>query len=229
MVKDQKIYIKEDGVRFRKTPDLSSAANIIRELSLGQELVFVESNVPWLKVRIDAEEGWVHNNYVSEANPMKLTIRQIVPFVMGELNLANSSATIAVRNIINDEFHGGTDHLNCTEYVQYRVKTKLGIDIRWSVKSGRNGGMWAKIFQDAGLYKVSDTPQIDCAMCFTDGISTKPEINAIGHIAFVEEVLTDGSVRISEANWPRNGMYNERIISMNDWRDKYKAKFILFS
>ncbi len=56
-----------------------------------------------------------------------------------------------------------------------------------------------------------------------------PQFNPpYGHVAFVEDILADGSVRISEANWPKDGIYNERTISKNDWQNKYGAKFIEF-
>jgi surface antigen len=40
-----------------------------------------------------------------------------------------------------------------------------------------------------------------------------------GHIAFVEAVFPDGSVRLSEANWPCDGIYNERIMVEAEWKE----------
>ena len=45
MKKDQKIYIKEDGVRFRKPSD---APEGVENMSKGQEVVFVDG--PWSRV-----------------------------------------------------------------------------------------------------------------------------------------------------------------------------------
>jgi len=231
MNKDQKVYIKEDGVRFRKTPDISSAANIIRELSKGQELIFLESNGLWFKVHVGMEEGWVRGDYVSEVSltPTQV-IQQTLIFVKGQAYLAASEITKKVRAAIKDEFGLGksVDTLNCTEYVMYRVKIRTGVTIQWPSDRPRNGGKWADIFERNKLYIIESEPQVNGAMCFTTGISSDQKINDIGHVAFVEEVLPDGSIKISEANWPNQGKYNERPISKAEWENKYKARFIRF-
>ncbi len=223
---DKKLYIKENEVRFRKFPEITEGAKL---LSQGRELEFIDG--PWVKVKLGDEEGWVHYDYLTETNPGGEKITSDLPnFIIGQTNLVDNPNTIKARKIINDEFGGGRDkdYLNCTEYVQCCVKTKLGKDIQWPLKSGRNGGKWWKIFQDAGFYKILNEPKPNCAMCFTAGISIDPKINEIGHVAFIENVLQDGSVKISEANWPRSGIYNERIISKYDWQNKYEARFIEF-
>jgi len=151
-------------------------------------------------------------------------------FVVGEANLADSPGAQAVRLAIGDAFGDGKAGLplQCTEYVAYRVKTKLGVDIVWPVQSGRNGGAWGEIFKHYGTYTVSEVPVKNSAMCITQGISTDSEINAVGHVAFVERVLKDGSVQVSEANWPRDGIFNKRTISKDEWQNKYKAQFVRF-
>lgn len=170
MTKNQKVYIKENGVRFRRSPDSSDERNIIKEFSKDEEVVFLDG--PWVKVVVGDQEGWVHEDYVNETP--SAPPQSDPAFIVGRANRADDATTKTVRAAINDEFHLGAsgENLNCTEYVQYRVKTKLGITIRWPVKSGRNGGAWWKIFQDAGLYKILAEPQANCAMCFTAGIRT---------------------------------------------------------
>ena len=221
MTKDEKLYTKIEGVRFRYSPDASTLGNLIQELPQGQEAVFV--NGPWVKVRVGAQEGWIHADYLSEQVPA-------LAFKVGVPNLTGDALTQKVRAAIGDEFGGGKNgwELQCTEYVAYRVKTKLGVTIVWPVATGRNGGKWAAIFQTYGTYPVLANPVANCAMSFTAGISLNPSVNAIGHVAFVESVLPDGSVHVSEANWPRNGMYNERTITKADWQNKYKAQFVHF-
>lgn len=226
MKKDQKIYITEDDVRFRKPSDVSDG---IESMVKGQEVIFVDG--PWFRVVKDGKTGWVHADYISETsiNSTSSTLRTL-QFVIGSPNLFGDIITAEVRKVINDEFGGDRDkdYLNCTEYAQYRLKTKLGIDLNWPVKSGRHGGKWWKIFKDAGLYEILTEPQTNCVMCFTDGVSSDPEKNEVGHVAFVENVLPDGSVSISEANWPGQGRYNERVISKEKWQGQYKARFIQF-
>ena len=225
MKKDQKIYSKTKGLRFRKGPDASDPKNLnlIRELEERVEMVFLDG--PWLKVKIDKQEGWVHADYVSDEAPtLSHAFKISIP------NLANDAMTLLVRKEINDEYGGGKNgwELQCKEYATFRVKTKLGVTIAWPVQSGRHGGKWADIFEKHKKYKVLAEPKANCTMSFTMGISSNQKTNEIGHVAFVEEVYPDGSIRISEANWPRNGIYNERVLTVAEWKDKYKGRFVEF-
>lgn len=63
-------------------------------------------------------------------------------------------------------------------------------------------------------------------MCFTVVRRQDGTITEEGHVAFVEQAFADGSVKVSEANWPHDGIYNERTISKADWQNKYKAQFV---
>lgn len=227
MIKDQKVYVIEDNVNFRKQSEASDGTQLMKK---DQELTIVDG--PWFRVAKNGQQGWVRADYLSEVAPaVNQVASPLINFVIGQANSATSDITKKIREVINDVLNGGKrgDNLQCTEYVSYRLKTKLGIDINWPVSSGRNGGVWWKIFQDAGLYKIISEPMANCAMCLTAGISQDPATNAIGHVAFVEEVLLDGSVKISEANWPRDGIYGERTIAKEKWQNQYKAKFVDFA
>lgn len=144
-------------------------------------------------------------------------------FVIGQPNPANGSNTRKLREIIGDEFGLGKegDVLNCTEYVQWKVRETTGKDIVWPATRPRNGGSWPMIFSKARIYGVSSIPRSSTAMAFK--IAGTP-----GHVCFVEEVTRDGSVRVSEANWPNQGIYNERLIPEPQWK-AYGARFIDFS
>ena len=156
--------------------------------------------------------------------PINATTAQ---FIKGQPNKSNGPNSIEVRKIINDEFGGGKQawDLQCTEYTQFRVNQAHNIKIDWPRDRtlSRHGRNWAKILENR--YKVSSTPKIGCAMSFTHPAFNNP----FGHVAFVEEVLVDGSVRISEANWPGNGIYNERVVKKDDLETKYQARFIDFT
>ncbi len=149
-------------------------------------------------------------------------------FEKGVANLATDSNTIRLRKIIKDEFGGGRSgwDLQCTEYAQFKIQ-QLGTTIKWPADRPRHGGMWAGIFEKRGLYKVLDSPKAGCAMCFTAGFKT-PAMNETGHVAFIEQVFDDESVKITEANWPPPGKYNERRVSKVEWQDKHKCRFIDF-
>jgi len=227
----KKLYTKVEDLRFRKTPNTSNLKNLIRELKQGQEMEIIDG--PWIKVRIGRTEGWVHGDYVTDEAPLvqiKPQKTDSILFSLGIAHLAGDRLTKKVREFINDEFRGGKSKWNmqCTEYVHYRVKSKLGIDIKWPTRIGRNGGKWADIFRRYKKYTILKKPEVNCAMCFTTGISNNPKINETGHVAFVEKVYPSGTIKISEANWPRNGIYNERNLSIAEWKNKYKAQFVKF-
>ena len=37
------------------------------------------------------------------------------------------------------------------------------------------------------------------------------------HLAYVENVFPDGTIQISEADWPDRGIYNERVLVEDEW------------
>jgi surface antigen len=49
-------------------------------------------------------------------------------------------------------------------------------------------------------------------MFFGDDMSPK------GHVSYVEAVFPDKSIQVSEANWPEDGIYNERVMVEEEWR-----------
>lgn len=165
-------------------------------------------------------------NIEQKANP-----EIVLQFTKGDAHLADNTIVKKIRELIGDEFSLGKtgDCLNCTEYVQFKIKQTLGIDIKWPPDRPRNGGKWASIFEKNNLYKILNVPKINCAVSFTTGISNNPEINEVGHVAFVEKINEDESIEISEANWPNQGKYNERRLEKWQWKDKYKCHFVDFT
>ena len=235
----KKLYVNSQiGLRVRSRPEIKSN-NILEVLNYGQEVIKIEEQNKWFKVKYNFnKEGWVSSVYLIEnklINISQITKKEnfqdntFPKFKIGIANLANSDNTIKLRKIINYEFglDFDKDELQCTEYVQYRAQ-QLGIKIQWPVKTNRNGSNWANIFEKYGLYKILDSPKAKCAMSFTSGFRT-PAMNTIGHVAFVEQVFDDGSIKITEANWPRPGKYNERKMSKSEWQTKYKCRFVDFS
>ncbi len=219
------------GLKLRTSPDASTEKNKICVLSNNQEVEVIEQKDKWYKINCLGKVGWVSAQFVSEKiEVLKSNITpvdSVINFDKGKPNLSDNPNTIKLRQIINDALTGGKNGycLQCTEYVQYQIKIKTGIIINWPVTSGRNGGRWAEIFRKANVYKVLDEPKKFTAASFTN-----PNFNApYGHVSFVEDVLPDGSIKISEANWPPikkepEGEYNERILDK-----KYqKAKMIQF-
>ena len=234
----KKLYVNSEiGLRARATPKIAEG-NILDILPFGAEIFLSSQDGKWLYVEYGPDKyGWVSSYYVTENNPKTESAEEAVQdtqnifpkFMIGAANPANGENTIKVRILIKDEFSGGRDGfcLQCTEYVAYKLQC-FGIRIKWPVKSGRDGGRWAEIFKTYDTYPVMEEPKAGSAVVFTSGFKTA-EANALGHVAFVEKVYKNGVIRISEANWPTPGKYNERILSSAEWRDKYKGKFIIFT
>ena len=214
----KKLYVNSEiGLRVRSSPEIKPD-NILETLVYGQEVEMLNEKEKWFEIKyLDNKKGWVSSYYLTETKPAELPKQQpteeksdnieseLPVFKVGTANLANDSNAIKLRKIIGDEFGGGKNgwDLQCTEYVQYRVKQN-GITIKWPVDRPRDGGKWADIFERNKLYKVLDKPKVSCAVSFTAGFRS-PEMNKTGHTAFVEEVLNDEVIKISEANWPPPG------------------------
>ena len=230
------LYVNSEiGLNVRSLPSVTSIK--LGTVTYGAEVSVLNEQNKWFEVKTNNLQGWVSSVYLTEERPSeqqqpkpKEGIPDELPqFRIGVANNARDPNTLKVRKIINYEFglNFEEDELQCTEYVQYRT-SRSGINIKWPTKTGRNGGSWANIFETHKLYKVLDEPKAGCAMSFTTGFRT-PAMNRTGHVAFVEQVMEDGSVKISEANWPPPGKYNERIVPVSEWREKYKCRFIDFS
>ncbi len=225
----------EIGLNVRSGPDVNSEK--IGTISYGVEVTVLQEQSKWFEIKSGDLQGWVSSVYLTEEKPLELTQRVIKEDASSEFpqfkkavaNLASDINTIKLRKIIEDEFRGSANSwdLQCTEYVCYKLR-QMGVRISWPAERPRHGGRWAGIFERSGLYKILNEPKAGCAMCFTTGFRTAA-MNETGHVAFVEQVLEDGSVKISEANWPPPGKYNERVMPISEWRDKYKCRFVDFS
>ncbi len=212
------VIITTTALHVRELPNTDCP--IIGRLTNGEVVRPIDKDGDWYKIRFEGCDGWISSKFTAPDSDDDIRIEKI-NFKIGRPYNAVSPETIKLREIINDEFGGGYKswELQCTEYTQYRI-TMDGKRIIWPVTRGRHGGKWAKIFSNNEKYNVSDKPTKGTAMSFT-------KIKGYGHVAYVEEVLEDGSIKISEANWPKSGTYQERTISKKMQED-YGAKFINF-
>ncbi|MEX0917119.1 MAG: CHAP domain-containing protein [Candidatus Paceibacterota bacterium] len=209
-------------LNVRSSPYVSADTKI-GWLAYGESVFVLREREGWKEIVYGGANAWVSAEYLTPDE------KEVFPvFVLGERNLHRSPSATKIRSYLNDEFGGeaGGLDLQSTEYVAYRVK-RLGSDIIWPSERPRNGGLWADIFRRHDLYEELEVPQKHAVMCFRGGLGSRA-INDIGHVAFIESVFPDGSVRISEANWPREGIYNERVIPQKDREGKYKAEFVSF-
>jgi len=237
------LYVNSDiGLRLRSSPEIKDNNKIVL-LKHGSKVETIGGEKDkwlnkWLNIRSGELVGWVSAYYLTETNPVKAkkpvskeTIQDSHPvFRIGIANYAKDLNTKKVRQFIKDEFGGGINgwDLQCTEYAHYKVLQQVGVIIQWPGERPRHGGRWADIFKKHGMYKVLDYPRAGCTMSFTKGFKS-PAAKETGHVAFVEQVFDDGSIRITEANWPPPGKYFERILPRSEWEDKWGGQFISFS
>lgn len=228
--------ISEIGLRLRSAPEITD--NKIGLLEYGKAVEKIDEQDKWFKVAAGDLIGWVSAYYLSETNPtqshkpaVKENIQDALPvFKIGVANNADDSNTKKVRSFIQDALTGGQNGwpLQCTEFAQYKVLQQVGVVIQWPNDRPRHGGKWADIFARNGIYKVLDCPKAGCTMSFTKGFKNL-EAKETGHVAFVEQVFDDGSIKISEANWPPPGKYFERTLTVAEWRDGWGGRFVDFS
>lgn len=233
------LYIDaEIGLKVRETPEVDPTnKNVIEVLKFGERVEVVEENGSWYKVNYrNGKRGWMTSQYLTNKDPKKSTSElkiklstELPIFEVGFTNLDKDENTKRLRKFIDKEFwpiEGSGVDLQCVEYVHYMVKLKTSIVIIWPADRPRDGGKWADIFKKYRLYQVSKEPTIYSAMSFTNPEFNKPW----GHVAFVEDVSNDGTIRISEANFPSKGRYNTRLLSKEEWQQqKWMAEFIDFT
>lgn len=232
----KRLYVNSEiGLMARAVP--KDDGRVLDILPFGAEVFLSSQDGKWLYVEYGpGKYGWVSSYYITENNPKageKAVVedaQNIFPkFKIGAANPAGGENTVKLRLLIRDEFGAGRTGapLQSAEYATYRLQC-FGVKIKWPVRTGRNAGRWAEIFKTYGTYPVLEEPKAGSVVVFSSGFKTA-EADALGHAAFVEKVYRDGAIRISEANWPPPGKYNERTLAPGEWRDKYKGKFIIFT
>ena len=84
--------------------------------------------------------------------------------------------------------------------------------LSWPLERPRSAGQWHKILKGTPGVSIGIKPRIDSVMEFVleDGR---------GHVAYVEGVASDETITVSEANWPHEGIYNERVLTFEEWRE----------
>lgn len=132
----------------------------------------------------------------------------------GSANNADSSATVpagytAIQPLANLSTYPQNGYYpwgQCTWYTYYRAKQ---VGINFSPYMG-NGGDW----QNANGYKVTTKPTAGSALSFSPGQAGADK--TYGHVAFVEQVRSDGSILISESNVMGLGKLSYRTFTKSE-------------
>lgn len=202
--KNTVVYCASNGAPLRLSPDIG-IDNVIGRIPFGAMLVAVETTGAWVHVFHKGIEGYV------ELHDLADRAAYVHPkFVIGEENHAHDPNTERVRAMIEDEFSYGEGELplQAEEYVTYKLR-RLGVSIPWTQVRPRTPGNWVNLLEGIPSVEVSAEPRPHAVVEWTHEEKS--------HIAFVEAVFPDGTLQLSEANWPESGTYNERVLVKEEW------------
>ncbi len=198
-------YCTQEGVVMRETSEPESAP--VGTLSYGEMVMVLETGMERTKVATNGKKGYV---------PVALLARsasEVYPdFEIGKEYGPHDGATTRLRAFIKDEFSAilAALPLSSHEYAYYRL-LRRGARIAWPDIRPRTPGSWAAILSSVERILVSGEPQLGAVMEYVLA-------EARGHLAYVEEIYADGSIKVSEADWPDRGIYNERVLVEEEWR-----------
>lgn len=175
----------------------------------GEMVMMLEPRGRFYRVVWNALEGWVLKDDLADR------AAYVYPdFTIGEENSVDSPNTAHVRAIIGDTFNASRAELplQAGEYVLYKL-WKRGKRIDWPLRrEARVPGLWHKLLRGVPRIHIGVTPKVGDIMEYVmEG--------EVGHLAYVEAVFPDDTITVSEANFPDSGIYNERVLTREEWRE----------
>lgn len=207
------MYVGSTELPMYKNPTPEFDA-VSATLSYGDMVMMIEEKGRWSRVVHGEEEGWMlRDELVDRA-------AHVYPkFVIGEQNNADDPNTFRVRAMLHDMFGGAAADLplQAGEYIMYRLIRK-GLQVSWPQVRPRVPGAWHSILKGVPGVHIGVTPKTGSVMeyMYTD---------EIGHLAYVEAVFPNETINISEVNYPDSGIYNERVLTRDEWRE-FKPVFV---
>jgi hypothetical protein len=201
------MYAGRSPVLLYKNPTVEFDGEIAK-IPYGEMVMMLEARGRFFQAAWGAQKGWVLREDLVDRAAF------VYPaFVMGEKNDAEHRNTTHTRGILNDVFGGARSELplQAGEYILYRLWRK-SIRINWPPARPRLPGVWHKILKGVPGVHVNIVPKTGSIMEYL----INPEI---GHLAYVEAVFPDNSITISEVNYPDSGIYSERTLLPEEWRE----------
>lgn len=201
------MYANTVAVPVYKNPTVAFDERI-GTIPYGEMVMMLEPRGRFFHVMWNTLEGWVlREDLVDRA-------AHVYPeFIIGQAYEVDHPTTASVRTILEDVFGLARSEyaLQAGEYVLYRL-WRRGIRINWPAVRPRVPGLWHKILKGSSQVYISVTPRVGSIMeyVFED---------TVGHVAYVEAVFPDNTITISEANYPDSGIYNERVLTKEEWRE----------
>lgn len=181
---------------------------VILVLTYGEAFIIQNRQGNWLQIVTGEISGWIAADDTTDS------LAALEPkFAAGTQYAATSQVTEALRTLIQDSFYarelGST--LQNVEYVSYKLQQK-NRSILWPKTRPRIAGTWQRILRGERGIHLGVSPKTESVMEYTLE-------DATGHVAFVESVFPDGSITISEVGYPSEGVFSERTLSRDEWKE----------
>lgn len=200
------VYCREARVPLRAAPN-AAGDTAIATIAYGDMVMVLDATPEWTHIVSGEKEGYVPTTALAHK------AAGVYPdFEIGKEYGAREVSTVRLRSFIRDEFSASLSDLplQAHEYVYYRLMRR-GVTIAWPDIRPRTPGSWTHILGTLESTNVSETPVSGAVMeCAFEG--------ARAHLAYVEQVFDDGAIKVSEADWPDRGIYNERVLVEAEWR-----------
>ncbi len=200
------VYAARHNVPLLTSPE-NGPDTTLHVLAYGDMVMMLDAGPQWSYVAAGDKKGYVETSLLARH------AGAVYPeFVIGEENGPRAMNTVRLRSVIRDEFSTSHTHapLTAHEYVYYKLRRR-GLHITWPDVRPRTSGSWARIL--APLENVAEHTEPSVG----DVMEIAPA-EGKAHLAYVEKVFNDGSIQISEADWPERGIYNERVLVAEEWR-----------
>jgi hypothetical protein len=199
------MYCATSGAPLRADPTIGND-NVIARIPFGAMVVAVSTENDWVHLFYKGVEGYVVLGDLTDR------AAYVYPtLTIGESYEAHDPHTERLRAVIEDEFSYGDGDmpLQAEEYVMYKL-LRQSMVIPWPTIRPRTPGTWRTL--------LADVPQVTIARDARARAVIEWQGDVRGHVAYVEAVFPDGTIQISEANYPDRGIYNERTMVESEWR-----------
>lgn len=203
------MYADAPRVPIYKNPTIEFDAQI-GEIPYAEMIIVLEPRGRFYRVVWETLEGWVLKEDIADR-----AVRVYPEFTIGEENAVDHPNTAQVRTLLDDVFglRRSEFALQAGEYVLYRLWRK-GIHIDWPEIRPRVPGVWHKILKGVPKIHIGVLPKQGAIMEYM----MSPEM---GHLAYVEAIFPDDTITISEVNFPDSGIYNERVLTKEEWKEMH--------
>lgn len=204
-----------ESIGYAYTPDTllyalptRSFDGVIMRIPYGSSFQVLGTQGKWCSVRYGDVRGWILRDDVTERSA------ELQPqFLSGEIYEASHPTALKLRTVIDDAFHAAVLDLPLqdVEYVSYRLKQK-GRRIDWPPQRPRIAGTWQRLLRGTKGVHMGVSPKTGSVMEYVRGDNT-------GHVAYVDSVYPDGGITISEIGHPQEGVYAERTLAKEEWKE----------